>query len=76
MLKVYARLEDDVSVEYPVYPIHLVTRGHTPDMYSELTFGVRPVADRFQSIQEKLTVTEGNDAARELYAFGCLRGGE
>lgn len=59
MAKVYARLENGVIAEYPVYPVHLETRGHTPDMYVELTFDERPAAGRFQSVEEKLIINEG-----------------
>ncbi len=56
---VYARLEGNRVVEYPVYGLHIRNRAHPIDWYTKVEFLPKPELPAFHSYQETLVAQQG-----------------
>lgn len=56
---VYARVENGVVVEYPVFGLHIVNRGQPFDWYTEVQFRSKPELPAFHVYKETLSVEGG-----------------
>ena len=59
MLKTYARIEDGVIVEYPVYEEHIKNRSHPFEWYTPVIYDEKPEAAIDQHTREILTIGNG-----------------
>lgn len=53
---IYARVENGVITEYPVYDYHIVNRGEPIDWYTPVHFSARPVIPPFHYAREIPTI--------------------
>jgi hypothetical protein len=51
---VYARVDNDKIIEYPVYEMHIRNRAHPFDWYKKVVKPVRPVTTIYQYVKETL----------------------
>lgn len=69
-MQTFARLIDGKLVEYPVYPVHIETRGEPLDWYTLVKYETKPEVDEFHFAREILTVF--GDEVRVTYAVEPL----
>lgn len=59
-MNIYARIENNSVVEYPVLPVHIETRRHRVDMYSVVDIKEKPKFDEnAQYLRQQLSVVDG-----------------
>lgn len=56
-LKVFARVENNTILEYPVYALHIKNRAHPFDWYQEVTFDTIPEVPAFHYAREVPSLT-------------------
>jgi hypothetical protein len=54
---IYARVENGVIVEYPVYLIHITNRAHPLDWYTPVRYEAKPEVPAFFSLQEEPVIS-------------------
>jgi len=62
-LDVFARVIDGQIVEYPVYRLHIVNRGHPVDWYTPVVESPKPELPPYSSYKQSLTVVGGTVVA-------------